>query len=137
MSPEAWTSPIEDRVGQAVPSPVVHLELHTTDLQAACSFYSRLLGWREDHVHTPCGSYHALNLGPRLGGGMVECGIARSTWIPYVAVEHIDRATERAVGLGATVLLTPRPGPDGWRSVVATPEAGEVAMWQLQTAGPR
>ena len=32
--------------------------------------------------------------------------------------------------LGATVLLEPREGPSGWRSIVATPEAGEVALWE-------
>jgi predicted enzyme related to lactoylglutathione lyase len=38
--------------------------------------------------------------------------------------------TDRARRLGASVLLEPREGPVGWRSVVATPEAGEIAFWQ-------
>src|SRR5215211_3309208 len=32
--------------------------------------------------------------------------------------------------LGAEVLLEPREGPAGWRSVVATPAGGEIAFWQ-------
>jgi hypothetical protein len=28
------------------------------------------------------------------------------------------------------VLLEPREGPAGWRSVVATPAGGEIAFWQ-------
>jgi hypothetical protein len=32
--------------------------------------------------------------------------------------------------LGAAVLLEPREGPAGWRSVVAAPGAGELALWQ-------
>jgi hypothetical protein len=32
--------------------------------------------------------------------------------------------------LGAGVLLPPREGPAGWRSVVATPAGGEIAFWQ-------
>ena len=32
--------------------------------------------------------------------------------------------------LGARVLLAPREGPAGWRSVVSTPHGGEVAFWQ-------
>ena len=32
--------------------------------------------------------------------------------------------------LGASVLLAPREGPAGWRSVVATPDGGEIAFWQ-------
>ena len=31
---------------------------------------------------------------------------------------------------GASVLLEPREGPAGWRSVVTTREAGQIALWQ-------
>ncbi len=40
--------------------------------------------------------------------------------------------TERAGRLGATVLLEPREGPAGWRSVVATPAGGDIAFWQAK-----
>jgi predicted enzyme related to lactoylglutathione lyase len=42
----------------------------------------------------------------------------------------LNRMTERARDLGAAVSLEPREGPVGWRSVVATPAGGEVALWQ-------
>ena len=45
-------------------------------------------------------------------------------------VERIDAATDRARDLGASVLLGPREGPAGWRSVVWTPAGGEIALWQ-------
>jgi predicted enzyme related to lactoylglutathione lyase len=32
--------------------------------------------------------------------------------------------------LGARVMLAPREGPVGWRSVSATPAGGELALWQ-------
>jgi predicted enzyme related to lactoylglutathione lyase len=51
-------------------------------------------------------------------------------WLPYVEVERVDEVTDRAGRLGARVLLEPREGPAGWRSVVATPEGGEIAFWQ-------
>ena len=51
-------------------------------------------------------------------------------WLPYVEVGRIEHATEHARELGAAVLLDPREGPAGWRSVVATPSGGEVALWQ-------
>jgi predicted enzyme related to lactoylglutathione lyase len=43
---------------------------------------------------------------------------------------RIDAQTERARHLGARVLLEPRQGPAGWRSVVSPPQAGEIAFWQ-------
>jgi predicted enzyme related to lactoylglutathione lyase len=109
---------------------VVHLELHTSDPSSASAFYSQLLHWREQRIDTGSGSYHALELGSGLGGGIVECGTRSPAWLPYVEVGRIDTATELARRLGASVLLEPREGPAGWRSVIATPAAGEIALWQ-------
>jgi predicted enzyme related to lactoylglutathione lyase len=91
-------------------NPVVHLELHTGDPRGALGFYTRACG--------------------ELGGGIVECPSDRPLWLPYVEVERIASATERARELGADVLLEPREGPAGWRSVVSAPAAGEIAFWQ-------
>jgi len=118
---------------QPYPNPVVHLELHTGDLPRASSFYAQLCGWRPEQIETRSGSYHALGLGCGFGGGIVECGTRRALWLPYVEVDRIDAATDRARTLGASVLLGPREGPVGWRSVVATPEGGEIALWQPKT----
>jgi uncharacterized protein len=112
-------------------NPVVHLELHTGDQAGACSFYSRLCGWPSERIDTGCGSYWGLGLGGRFGGGgVVECATKRPLWLPYVEVADITEVTERARGLGASVLLECREGPAGWRSVVSAPEGGEIAFWQ-------
>src|SRR5439155_9063293 len=109
---------------------VVHLELHTGDLPRARAFYAELCGWRPEVIETPRGSYHAFELGGGLGGGMVECPTEHPLWLPYVEVDRIGEATDRARLLGASVLLDAREGPAGWRSVVATPSGGEIAFWQ-------
>jgi predicted enzyme related to lactoylglutathione lyase len=114
------------------PHPVVHLELHTGDLPRASSFYAQLCGWRPEWVRDACGSYLAVELGERVGGGIVECSTKRPLWLPYVEVTEIADVTDRARRLGASVLLAPREGPAGWRSVVAAPGAGEVALWQAK-----
>jgi predicted enzyme related to lactoylglutathione lyase len=115
--------------------PVVHLELHTGDLPGASDFYARVCDWRAELIDVPKGSYVALELGGQLGGGIVECAARRPLWLPYVEVADVQRATDRARALGATVTLAPREGPAGWRSVVAAPAAGEVAFWQPQVSG--
>ena len=114
----------------AGPRPVVHLELHTGDLPAAGGFYSGLLGWRPEWVATCAGSYFAVGTGGAVGAGVVQCGTERPLWLPYVEVDRIDAATERAQRLGATVALTPREGPAGWRSVLTAPDGSELALWQ-------
>jgi predicted enzyme related to lactoylglutathione lyase len=110
--------------------PVVHLELHTGDLPRACAFYGLLCGWRPERVDAWPGTYWALELGGGFRGGVVECETPRPLWLPYVEVADITESTELARRLGASVLLEPREGPAGWRSVVATPTAGEIALWQ-------
>ena len=115
---------------QAPFKPVVHLELHTGGQGPARDFYAALCGWRPELIHAGCGSYLALDLGRGLGGGIVECATERPLWLPYVEVAQVGEATARARELGASVLLPPREGLAGWRSVVATPEGGEIAFWQ-------
>jgi predicted enzyme related to lactoylglutathione lyase len=110
--------------------PVVHLELHTGDMQGARDFYGELCGWRPEWVDGGHRPYLALELGRGLGGGIVECPVARPLWLPYVEVAEIAAATEVACWNGATILLPPREGPAGWRSVLATPTGGEIALWQ-------
>jgi predicted enzyme related to lactoylglutathione lyase len=111
-------------------NPVVHLELHTGDLNGARDFYSELLGWRMHPITTNGAPYLALDLPGEIGGGMVECRTERPLWLPYIEVPSIGEATDRARLFGASVLLGPREGPAGWRSVVAAPAAGEIAFWQ-------
>jgi predicted enzyme related to lactoylglutathione lyase len=111
--------------------PIVHLELHTGDVSAARDYYLRLCGWSTQPVPTGNGPYQAMDVGNGgVGGGIVQCGTPRALWLPYVEVDRVDSATERARDLGARVLLPPREGPAGWRSVVRSATGAELAFWQ-------
>jgi uncharacterized protein len=112
------------------PLQIVHLELHTPDVARARAFCANLCCWGTEQIEHASGSYHVLQLGENLGGGLVECSTSRALWLPYVEVARIDTATDLACRLGASVLLEPREGPAGCRSVIATPEDGEIALWQ-------
>jgi predicted enzyme related to lactoylglutathione lyase len=118
------------------PRRLAHLELHTADLAGARTFYSELLGWRPELIEAAERSYLALDLGEGPSGGIVECGTERALWLPYVSVPEVNSATEQAEELGGSVLLEPREGPAGWRSVVRAPDGGEIAFWQSKSWGP-
>jgi predicted enzyme related to lactoylglutathione lyase len=109
---------------------VVHLELHTGNLPRACSYYTELFGWHAETIDARSGSYLALDLGNGIDGGVVECDTERALWLPYVEVSDLAEATQRARLLGASVLLEPREGVAGWRSVVGDRAGAEVALWQ-------
>jgi predicted enzyme related to lactoylglutathione lyase len=115
---------------QGVPNPVVHLELRTGNLGCACAFYTELFGWPTEMVHTGSGDYLKLGLGNRIEGGVVEHDTRCPFWVPYVEVTDVAEATERARLLGASVVLSPREGPAGWRSVLVAPASGMLALWQ-------
>jgi predicted enzyme related to lactoylglutathione lyase len=101
---------------------VVHLELHTGHFAPARAFYEDVLGWRAEESQ----GYWSFGT----GCGVVECDTSAPSWLPYVAVRDVGSTTERARALGASVLLDPREGPHGWRSVLSTPAGGEIALWQ-------
>jgi predicted enzyme related to lactoylglutathione lyase len=111
-------------------SAMVHLELRTGDLAAAQAFYAKLCGWRPERIETRHGSYLALDVGSGIGGGIVQCPTDRPLWLPYSRCRRSARRPTAPRGLGARVLLEPREGPAGWRSVVATRDAAEIAFWQ-------
>jgi predicted enzyme related to lactoylglutathione lyase len=110
--------------------PVVHLELHTGNLARACGFYTRLFGWFAERIDVGCDSYLSLALSDRIEGGVVEGDSGPSLWLPYVEVVDVVQMTERAGLLGASIVVEPREGPVGWRSVVAVPAGAEIALWQ-------
>jgi predicted enzyme related to lactoylglutathione lyase len=110
--------------------PVVHLELRTDNLARACAFYTQLFGWRAETVRAGTGSYVALDMGIGIQGGVREHERVRPRWLPYVEVCDIEQATERGRLLGAAVVVQPREGPAGWRSVLAPSAGAQIALWQ-------
>ena len=101
-------------MSQANSNSVVHLELHTGDLRGAVDFYARLFGWRPERIQAGAGSYLAIGMGDRVGGGVVECarGAAALASLRRGA-RRIDDDRPRGAALAATVLLSPREGPGG------------------------
>jgi predicted enzyme related to lactoylglutathione lyase len=44
--------------------------------------------------------------------------------------DDVPVSTRKAKLMGAAVLVEPRRGPGGWRSVIATPASGVIGLWQ-------
>ena len=114
--------------------PIVHVELHTRDLASACAFYALVCGWRPRRIEAGGSSYLALDTGGGVGGGIVECTAEHAVWLPYVEVRDVIEASTLARLAGGSVLLEPREGPAGWRSVVAAPDGAEVGLFQPNDA---
>lgn len=54
----------------------------------------------------------------------------RNEWIPFVAVEDVDTATQRALGLGASLVREKTHGPAGDFPVERDPGGAALALWR-------
>lgn len=118
-----------------MPNPFVHVELATTNVAKAKSFYSKLFKWklRNHRMPAPAGTYTMIDVGEGTGGGMMkQTGEgAVSAWMPYVLVKDIDTATKKAKKLGAKVMkgVTEVEGM-GWLSIIVDPTGAVLGLWE-------
>ena len=115
-------------------NPFVHVELSTTDLGKAKSFYQSLFNWQLKDEDMGGGmSYTMISVGEGTGGGMMKHPVpgAPSAWLPYVLVDDISAATAKAKSLGATVIkdVTEVMGA-GWLSIIADPTGAMLGLWK-------
>ena len=114
-------------------NPFVHIELNTTDLTQAKTFYGDLFGWKMEDLPMPQGPYTMLDVGEGTGGGMMTHPIpgAPSSWLPYVQVDDITVATQKAKSLGATVMKDVTEVPNmGWLSIITDPTGAMLGLWK-------
>jgi uncharacterized protein len=118
-----------------MPNPFVHVELNTTDVALAKSFYGKLFDWKLEDMPMSDGAYTMIKVGEGTGGGLMKHPIpgAPSTWLAYVLVDDVKAATGKAKSLGATILkdVTEVPGM-GWFSLIADPTGAALGMWQTK-----
>jgi predicted enzyme related to lactoylglutathione lyase len=118
-------------------NPFVHVELSTTDLGQAKTFYGKLFGWKMEEITMPNGSYTMIDVGEGTGGGMMKQPMpgAPSAWLPYVLVDDIEIATKMAKALGATVMTDVMEVMDmGWLSIIKDPTGAVIGFWQPKKA---
>lgn len=119
-----------------MPNPFVHVELATTSVPKAKSFYSKLFKWKLKDMEspsTPGGTYTMIDVGDGTGGGMMKQCIPNggSAWMPYVFVKDIDAATKKAKKLRAKVVkgVTEIEGM-GWLSIIVDPTGAMLGLWE-------
>ncbi|MFF5019887.1 VOC family protein [Streptomyces sp. NPDC001165] len=116
------------------------VDLHTTDLDAAKSYYGRLFGWTFNDVPTAQGPAYSLCT---MNGGVVA-GIAaqppetaaqsrQSTWRTYLAVDDVDAAAAKVEAAGGNLLVPPLDATEAGRTAFASDPTGvTVGLWQAK-----
>src|SRR5258707_15689 len=88
-------------------------ELTTRDPKAAEMFYTKLFGWTAKHsAPAAVDNYTEFSIQGQTGIGMMAMRADQparmpSYWMSYFQVADCDRATTKATGLGARVMLPP------------------------------
>jgi len=119
-------------------NPFVHVELNTTDVEKAKTFYGQLFDWKlEDMKMGPSGTYTTINVGDGTGGGLLKNPMpgVPSFWLAYVLVDDIGAATKKAASLGAKIVKDSIEVPDmGWLSIIEDPTGAALGLWQTKSS---
>ena len=115
-------------------NPFVHVELATTDVAKAKSFYQSLFDWTlKDEDMGDGMTYTMIGVGEGTGGGMMKHPMPGqpSAWLPYVLVDDIAAATAKAKSLGATIIRDVMEVMGyGSLSIIMDPTGAVLGMWQ-------
>src|SRR5882672_8160354 len=114
-------------------NPFVHVELNTTDVSKAKTFYGALFNWTLEDIQSPGGGYTMIKVGEGTGGGIMKHPVpgAPSAWLAYVLVDDVASATQKAKSLGATVMKDVTEVPNtGWFSIVVDPTGASLGLWK-------
>jgi uncharacterized protein len=109
-------------------------ELHTSDVDAAKTFYGDVFGWSARDMDMGTMTYTMFE---RAGGGdaagcaPLEGVQAPPHWLAYLGTDDVDASTARAKELGATVFVEPADIPGVGRfSVLQDPAGATFALFK-------
>jgi predicted enzyme related to lactoylglutathione lyase len=110
-----------------------HFELHTRSFDAAVAFYRSVFGWGDHLVEAPGFRYatYADMSQPRAGimdDAAHDMPEEEPHWAVYLGTENADGTVERAVSLGATVLMAAEDTPYGRLAVLRDPTGAEFRL---------
>lgn len=100
-------------------------ELVTKDVEAAKSFYAKILGWSYEPMPMPQGgTYWLAKLGDQMVGGLMTMEGVPPFWLPYIEVDDVDARIAKAAANGGTVMRPPFDIPDVGRIAILTDATG-------------
>jgi predicted enzyme related to lactoylglutathione lyase len=111
-------------------SPFVWFHHNGEQLKESKKFFETLLGWKPSDG--PGGTTMlAADDGPFAAlASRTERYGDQSAWIPFVVVDDVDAATERAVSLGGALVKEKSRGPAGDFSIVRDPGGAAIGLWK-------
>ena len=115
------------------------VDLATTDVAGAETFYGGLFGWDAEQMPTGNGIYSMQRIRGVDAAGIYEqaedqkAGGMPPSWTTYISVDDVDATTAKVAPAGGTVMMEPFDVMDmGRMSVIGDPTGAVVAVWQAK-----
>ena len=113
-------------------NPFVHIDLSTSDLDAAKKFYRAVFDWKLQDF--PQMNWTGIDVGPGgAGGGMGKKQKPEepTAWTPYVGVDDVKKTIAKAQKAGATIVVPWMEVPGmGYLGVFVDPQGATIGVWQ-------
>lgn len=113
------------------------IDLTTTDLEKARSFYAALFTWSFQDMGPEFGNYHLISIGNDVVGGAMQYNAEFmgpdpiNAWSLYFATEDVDSSIAKAVELGGkSHTPTMQVGEQGTMGEILDPSGALVGLWQ-------
>ncbi|HZA39386.1 MAG TPA: VOC family protein [Actinomycetota bacterium] len=112
--------------------PFVWFDLRSTDAAKSRAFHEELFGWKVAEVPTGNGTLSMIGAEEPWASLIADAG-EHVGWFPYIQVDDLKAATERAEKLGATVLQPATEGPAGTYTPIREPGGAVFALFEMRT----
>ena len=127
---------------EPLPGKMVWYDLVTEDLAASRSFYEGMFGWTfESSTGTRGEEYLLARSGDVLVAGLLEYSAPDndsnySRWLPYVSVDDVDAAVDRATSAGARIVASARNVSVGRVAAIVDPQGAVIGLARSSFGDP-
>lgn len=118
------------------------VDLGTTDVTGAETFYSGIFGWEAERMPAGDGIYSMQNVRGISAAGIYEqpeeqkAAGMQPAWTTYFSVDDVDATTSKVVPAGGRVMMEAFDVMDVRRmSVIGDPTGATLALWQAKDGG--
>jgi hypothetical protein len=125
---------------QDEPNTLTWVELSTTDMDLAWTFYENVFGWTAKASDTGDTTYVEFTMGGRSVAGMMaqdpsQAGMP-AYWMPYFQPADLDKTVGEATALGATLVVPRTSIPGGDFAVLTDPQGAAFGLFKPEAATP-
>jgi predicted enzyme related to lactoylglutathione lyase len=124
-------------LGNGAPGQFCWVDLAASDTNVAKAFYGRMFGWTSSEQAANGGSFTRLRRSGQDVGSVYQLSARHrengvpSHWTPYVRVDDVEAAAQRAVSLGGEVVVRPFVVEGTARIALILDCVGaQVGLWQ-------